>query len=311
MASPRYAVIDIGTNSIKLLVAEVSGHHVRPLREESEQTRLGEGFYETHLLQGKAIHATAYFAGKFADLARCLKVEGIRIIGTSAVRDAINQAELLQAVEQKAGLKVDIISGEEEASLAFRGVTSDSDLDGHRVCLLEIGGGSAQFIVGEDQRMDFAKSFELGAVRLLERFAPSALPRVEELQACRQWLREFIATEIQPSIAPVLDQTRERPLLIGVGGAAKALLRMETLLNSGLRADIKSEGIPAATVSEWVEELWRMSLSDRKRVVGLKKKRADTIPFGAAIFEAVMQGLDFAHLRVSKRGLRHAAVQAV
>jgi exopolyphosphatase / guanosine-5'-triphosphate,3'-diphosphate pyrophosphatase len=310
MISTRRAVIDIGTNSVKLLVAEVSGHHVRALCEESEQTRLGEGFYETHQLQGEAIHATAYFAAKFAELARANQAENIRIIATSAARDAVNQVDLLRAVEEKAGLKIEVISGEQEAELAFRGVSSDAALEGQRLCLLEVGGGSTQFTIGENERIEFARSFKLGAVRLLEQFPLSATPTAEERQRCRQWLAEFIARGIRPSLAPVLEQPRKQIVLVGVGSAAKALLRMETLLNNTERERLKAKGIPLATVSDWAEELWRMSLSERKRLVGLKKKRADVIPFGAAIFEAVMQELGFGHLRVSKRGLRHGAVLA-
>lgn len=309
MPSTRRAVINIGTNSVKLLVAEVTGHHVKVLHEESEQTRLGEGFYETHQLQGEAIHATAYFAGKFAELARSRRAESIRIIATSAARDAVNQSELLQAVQTASGLQVDIISGEQEAGMAFRGVTSDAALDGQRLCILEVGGGSAQIIIGEGQRLDFARSFPLGGVRLLKRFAISTPPVPAELLRCREWLKGFIAREILPAVAPHLGPEHERTRFIGVGSTAKALMRMETLLNSHQRDQLKVEGIPITTVTDWVEQLWQMSLSERKRLIGLKKRRADVIPFGAAIIETVMQELGFTHLRVSKRGIRHAAVQ--
>ena len=111
MSPSRRAVIDVGTNPVKLLVAEVAGHQVRPLWEESKQTRLGEGFYETHQLQREAIHATAYFAAEFAQIARSYKPESVRLIATSAARDALNQADLLQALEQKTGLKPENRSG--------------------------------------------------------------------------------------------------------------------------------------------------------------------------------------------------------
>jgi len=111
MSPSRRAVIDVGTNPVKLLVAEVAGHQVRPLWEESKQTRLGEGFYETHQLQREAIHATAYFAAEFAQIARSYKPESVRLIATSAAPDALNQADLLQALEQKTGLKPENRSG--------------------------------------------------------------------------------------------------------------------------------------------------------------------------------------------------------
>ena len=256
-----------------------------------------------------AIHATAYFTAKFADIARAHDAVNIRVIATSAARDAANQSELLQAVADEAGLRVEVISGAQEAELAFQGVTSDDALDDQRLCILEVGGGSAQFIVGENRRMEFAQSFKLGGVRLMELFPISVPPQVEELRRCREWLAGFIAREIHPALAPVLEPARGRITFIGVGSAAKSLMRLETRLNSEQRQRLKAEGIPRATVTDWTQEMWNMSLSDRKRLVGLAKKRADAIPFGAAIFEAVMRAFGFTHLRVSKRGLRHGAVQ--
>src|SRR5207253_1721266 len=119
MEPVRRAVIDVGTNSVKLLVAEVAGHEVRPLVEESKQTRLGRGFYETHRLQAEAIATTAKAAATFADLAREQQAATIRVIATSAARDAVNPRELTSAIEEASGLKVEIISGEQEADWVF------------------------------------------------------------------------------------------------------------------------------------------------------------------------------------------------
>ena len=309
MTFVRRAIIDIGTNAVKVLVAEVCDRHVRPLWEDRKQTRLGEGFYDSHQLQPEAIHATAHFAAEFVRLAQSYNVEHIRIIATSAARDAVNQADFLRAVEQKAGLKVDVISGEQEAELTYRAVTSDEALDGHRLCILEVGGGSAQFMVGEGADMEFAKSFELGGVRLLERFQPSDPPRPDDLAQCRQWLTDFFAREIQPAIAPALGKARERTLFLGTGGTATTLMRMINRQEAGPNEDFKAEGIPANTLIRKVDLLWSLSLSERKRLIGLKKKRADVIPFGAVLFETAVRILDFTHLRVSKRGIRYGAVQ--
>src|SRR5438105_3533337 len=128
MSHSRRAVIDVGTNSIKLLVADVAGHDVHPLLEESKQTRLGRGFYETHRLQSDAITMTATAAAKFADAARAQNANSIRVIATSAARDAVNPRDLTDAIEQASGLKVEIISGEQEADWVFQGVTTDPAL---------------------------------------------------------------------------------------------------------------------------------------------------------------------------------------
>src|SRR5438132_824401 len=113
----RRAVIDIGTNSIKLLVADVTDHQVQPVWEGSKQTRLGKGFYETHQLQPAAISQTTIAVKEFAALARERGARSIRVIATSAARDAVNVAELTTSIQKEAGLRVEILSGEQEADL--------------------------------------------------------------------------------------------------------------------------------------------------------------------------------------------------
>ncbi len=149
MDSVRRAVIDVGTNSVKLLVADVAGDDVQPVWEESKQTRLGRGFYDTHRLQPAAVAATAKAVGDFASAARERGAASIRIIATSAAREAVNARELTVALETAAGLKVEIISGEQEADLVFQGVTTDPQLAQGPLLLLEVGGGSTEFIVGQ------------------------------------------------------------------------------------------------------------------------------------------------------------------
>jgi len=188
MVVVRRAVIDVGTNSIKLLVADVAGD-VRPVLEESKQTRLGRGFYNSHRLQAEPLANTAKAVAVFASKARDLGASSIRVIATSAARDAVNAAELVSAIQQASELKVEIISGEQEAEWAFQGATTDPALSREPLLLLDVGGGSSEFIVGQGEHKHFRHSFPLGTVRLLESFPHSDPPRPEELAACRHWLR--------------------------------------------------------------------------------------------------------------------------
>src|SRR5262245_18248170 len=136
MSSARRAVIDVGTNSVKLLVADVAGRDVRPVWEDSKQTRLGSGFYETRRLQPDAIAKTVEAVAQVAGLARECNSGSIRVIATSAARDAVNQNELVSAIESAAGLKVEIITGEQEAEWVFHGVTTDPNLATQPLLLL-------------------------------------------------------------------------------------------------------------------------------------------------------------------------------
>ena len=308
MQPQRRAVIDVGTNSTKLLVAEVAGRPVRPLWEESEQTRLGRGFYETHRLQPEAIAKTAQAAAMLADMARSYHTVSTRIIATSAARDAVNADELVSAIRRSSGLPVEIISGDQEAEWVYQGVMSDPALAGQRLLIMDVGGGSTEFVLGEGEHKQYSRSFPLGSVRLLEKRAPSDPPAPDDLRHCRESLNDFFSREIHPVLDPLLSGGNTRPQLIGTGGAATILARMENQLDSFDRERVEAARLSQGMVSHWVERLWSLPLSERKRVIGLPKKRADVILPGVAIYEAVMRQFGFTELRVSTRGLRFAAL---
>ena len=189
MPNVRRAVIDVGTNSVKLLVADVAGRHIEPLLEDSRQTRLGKGFYETHRLLPVAIAQTTLAVGEFSRAAKKLGAISLRVFATSAARDAQNADELAAAMEKACGTKLQVISGEQEAEWAFRGAMTNPKLAREPVLLLDVGGGSTQFILGQDDQIHFRHSFPLGAVRLMEKFPHSDPPKPGELAACRDWVR--------------------------------------------------------------------------------------------------------------------------
>jgi len=306
----RRAVIDIGTNSVKLLVADVSGRDIVPIEESAEQTRLGRGFYETHILQPDVIKSTATAVSRFAKQASELGAATMRVFATSAARDAKNPQELLAAVKQASGLDIEIISGEEEAEWAFRGVTSDPLLARPPILLLDVGGGSTEFILGQGEHKHYRQSFPLGAVRLMEMWPHSDPPKPEELSGTRLWLREFLAKRVVPQLELALARERSQGQLIfvGTGGSASVLAGMETGLSKFDRRKIEDTRLSIDRVRHWVEYLWSLPLIERREIPGLPRKRADVMLTGAAIYEAVMEQLRFAELRVTTRGLRFAAL---
>lgn len=311
----RRAVIDVGTNSIKLLVAEVSGHDVRPLWEGSHQTRLGQGFYHTHRLQPGPLAQTARAVADFAAQARAHQAASIRVIATSAARDALNAAELVAAIEQSSGLKVEIISGDREADWAFQGVTTDPTLAREPLLLLDVGGGSTEFILGQGEQKHFSQSFPLGTVRLLEKLPHSDPPQPEQLAACRRWLNDFVQAQVCPNLLPALRRetagaTSRQIQLVGTGGTASILGCMEAQLETFDRTRLEATRLSRERLCWHVERLWRLPLRERKHIPGLPPNRADVILTGAAIYESVMAQFGFLQLRLSTRGLRFAAVLA-
>jgi exopolyphosphatase/guanosine-5'-triphosphate,3'-diphosphate pyrophosphatase len=250
--------------------------------------------------------------GEFAAKARQLQARSIRIIATSAARDATNPGALISAIEQASGLKVEIISGEQEADWAFRGVTTVPGLARQPLLLLDVGGGSTEFILGQGDRKLFSESFPLGTVRLMEGFPHRDPPEAAELAAVRGWLQEFLRLHVRPKLEPALRKEADlsgTPLqLVGTGGTTSILARIEAQLETFDRTIIDSTRLSLERVRYHAQLLWSLPLESRKQIVGLPKNRADVILPGVLIYEQVMEQFAFKTLSVSTRGLRFAVV---
>ena len=314
-SNTRRAVIDIGTNSVKLLVADVSGESVDPVFEIGEQTRLGRGFYETHLLQKEAIELTASVVSRFSKKALELGAAAVRPFATSAARDARNGNELVSAIRSASGLELTVISGDTEAEWAFQGAGTNPRLQGHEFLLVDVGGGSAEFILGNQQKRVFSASFPLGTVRTIEAHPHGNPPTPEELAVYRNHVTTFLESQVQPRLAPHLPAGAERAdravTLAGTGGTASILGMMQMASNDFDRDALESLELDQSGVSGWVERLWGLSLEQRQQVPGLPPARADVMLAGVVIFECIMKTLQFSEFRISTRGVRFAALRAL
>jgi exopolyphosphatase / guanosine-5'-triphosphate,3'-diphosphate pyrophosphatase len=300
------AVIDIGTNSVKLLVAEVQAVRVDPLFEDSEQTRLGAGFYETHRLLPESISKTAEAVRAFVDMAEQFGPVSLDVIATSAARDAVNQSEFVEAIRREAKQELKVISGEQEADWAFHGVASDPKLANEPLLVMDIGGGSTEFVVGAKGERRAGRSFQVGSVRLLEKFRPSDPPTAEERDKCLGWLRKFFADEIKPFLREHLGKAK--PTLVSTGGTASILGRLKWKLLHYDREKIEGTILSARELAEQTAHLWSLPLQERKRLPGMPGSRADVIIMGVAILEAATEALGFSAARISTRGLRYGAL---
>jgi exopolyphosphatase/guanosine-5'-triphosphate,3'-diphosphate pyrophosphatase len=301
-------VIDVGTNSVKVLLADVSVRSVNPVLERSEQTRLGRGFYKTHRLQQGPIEATAQAVARFATLARENRAESIRVIATSAARDATNTDALLLAIHRASGLDTEVVSGEREALWGFEGVTTNPSLRGRRLLIVDVGGGSTEFILGCDEHIDFHQSFQIGSVRLLEQFHHSDPPTPEELKAVRSHVAEFLGREVGSRLRAFNQGANAPESVIGVGGTTSILALVREGRSDFDRQRIEATRFTRAELRALTEGLWSLSLADRRHLPGLPPERADVILTGAAIFEGVLEAVALPELGVSTRGLRFAAV---
>lgn len=308
MAGTVHAVIDVGTNSVKLLVAEVQPGQVVPLLEHSEQTRLGKGFYETRMLQTEAIQTTARVVADFAREASAHGPASIRVFATSAARDALNKSELAGAIRAATGLTLEIISGETEADWVFQGVASNPDFHGLPLLVVDVGGGSSEFVLGRNGHKRFAQSFPLGTVRFLERLRLSDPPAPSDLAECRGGIARFLEESVGPALRPELAGGAEAGLkLVGTGGTCTILARIEHKMSDFDRHKIDGTVLGKAQVETQLHRLWALPLAERQALPGLPANRADVILVGAAILAGIMDQFRFPSLHVSTRGLRFAA----
>jgi len=305
---PLRAVIDVGTNSVKVLLAEVESGVVMPLWETSEQTRLGRGFYETHRLQAEPLAATAAVVARFAGEARARGAIHVRVVATSAARDAVNRDELLDAIRVASGLPTEVISGDQEAEWGFRGVMTDPTHANRPILLMDVGGGSTEFILGQRGQVTYRRSFKLGSVRLHEQFPPSDPPVAPELAALRGWLEDFLRREVAPGLTAAIAGGDAPERIVGVGGTTAILALMEARAERFDRGLVDQARFGRERLSALLEELWMEPLPLRRQRVGLPPERADVIVFGTAIYEAALRVLGIQELGVSTRGLRYAAL---
>jgi exopolyphosphatase/guanosine-5'-triphosphate,3'-diphosphate pyrophosphatase len=283
----RRAVIDIGTNTVKLLVADMENGKVLPVLSKDRTTRLGEGVNESQRLSRTAIARTIQTIDDFLNEARRAGAPDVLALTTSAARDAVNRDEFLDGVRCKCGLEVQVITGEREAELIFRGVSSDPEWSSQPVLVLDVGGGSAEFIQGERGRIERLQSLPLGAVRLTEQFG-------EDFAA----LTGFLRKTLRESLADYDVRNRK---LIGTGGTSTTAARI-------VCGPVDHSTISRDDLRTLVERLRALPLAERKKVLGLPPERADIIVAGSAVFLVAMEALEATELTVSVRNLRYGAL---
>lgn len=299
------AGIDIGTNTILLLIAEVeNGRVARVLEDHVRVVRLGQA-----VDKNRAFHPDAMDRARacFRDYAAVLKkYPGIEIhaVATSGSRDAKNSPEFFAEIERDCGIPIRVISGEEEARMSFRGSLPDDVRSPEMLAVIDIGGGSTEIVglkkAGSDELFRF--SFDMGCVRLNERFLPSDPPEASQIQK----LREFVKAELagKPEIVNGLKGRQ----LIGVAGTATYLASAALGLKAFDPERIHGSELTLTAVKALVAKFSGLTAAQRLGLGGMDKGRADVIVAGALILEEVMEAARLERLTASVRGLRYGAV---
>lgn len=300
------AGIDIGTNTILLLVAEVEGGKItRVVEDHVRVVRLGQA-----VDKNRAFHPEAMERARacFRDYAETLKkypgIE-IRAVATSGSRDARNSPGFFAEIEKAYGIPVRVISGEEEARMSFAGALSGESRPAARLAVIDIGGGSTEIVGQKEGSSDlFRFSFDMGCVRLNERFLPSDPPQASEIQK----LREFVRAELAKEKA-ILEGLRGKEL-VGVAGTATYLASSALGLAQFDVEKVHGAELTLDAVTALVARFSGMTAAERLGIGGMDKGRADVIVAGALILEETMRAAGFSRLTASVRGLRFGAVLA-
>ncbi len=291
----RQATIDIGTNSVLLLAAERrSDGRFHPLAERMEITRLGRGVDKTGRLSEEALVETLAAVRDFAAEARSLGCASVLATATSAARDASNGSELVRRAAEL-GVAVEIISGEREAQLSYAAVAADFAAHDERIAVIDIGGGSTEFILGHGVHVDTRRSVNVGSVRLTERCLQGDPPTPGSLLLVEETLREMLR-----DVKPVESGVR----VIGIAGTFTTIAAIARGVEPYDPERVHGLVLPLAELEEVSARLASLKLEDRKKLPGLDPKRADVIVAGARLALASVRALGVTQVTIGDRGVR-------
>ena len=282
--SMRVAAIDCGTNSIRLLIADVQGENFREVIREMEIVRLGQGVDQTGEFHPDAIARTLAAVDKFALEITRRGVEKIRFCATSATRDATNRDLFIEGVKSRLGIAPDVISGEEEARLSFAGATKDLPDSLAPFLVIDIGGGSTEFVIG-NRNVESAKSVNIGCVRMAERHLKSDPATISEIESARKDIQTAITEANQ-----VVD-IKSAKSLIAVAGTATTVAAAALDLPQYDRYAIHLSRISATKTHEVSEMFLKMNRSQRAALGYMHPGRVDVIGAGSLVLSEIVKAV--------------------
>jgi exopolyphosphatase/guanosine-5'-triphosphate,3'-diphosphate pyrophosphatase len=299
----RVAAIDLGTNSTRLLVADVDGDRVADVERETRITRLGEGVDERRRLLPLPI---ARVRNVLSDYRRTIErhdAERALLIATSAVRDADNGEAFLGEIEWSYGFATRLLTGHDEALLTFRGVTTGHDVSAG-TAIVDLGGGSTELVVGDGNAVSWRDSLDIGSVRLTERFLHSDPPTDAELARCADAVRSLLAERVPD------DVRREVSAAIGVAGTITSIAALDLGLDEYDRSRVDGHLLTQAALERTGRRLAAVTLEERRRLRPLDPERAPVIVAGAVIVQQIVEFLGVDGIEASEHDILDGAALA-
>jgi exopolyphosphatase / guanosine-5'-triphosphate,3'-diphosphate pyrophosphatase len=291
----RVAVIDIGTNSTRLLVADVAGGAVSQVERRSTVTRLGRGVDLSGHLSGEAIEDVCAAVGDYVGVIEELGAETVDAIATSAVRDADNGSAFVAELRERFALSARVLDGEEEARSTYLGATSEAP-PSEPTLVVDIGGGSTELVVGHGSEVTFHDSLQAGVVRHSERYISSDPPTASELEALATDVRGLIEASVAGGVE---DVTRG----IAVAGTPTSLAAIELELEPYDPARVHGHVLALPSIQRMLSRLASVPLVERVEIPGLHPDRAPTIVAGVVILVEVMRAFEVEEISVSEHDI--------
>ncbi len=301
MPRNRIAAIDIGTNSIHMIIVEQRGHSYRVIDKEKEMVQLGRGSLEGRPLTDAAIERGVETLRKMAAIAERWQVKEVVALATSAIREAPNRRRFISAAQKAAGFKIRVVSGEEEADYIYRAVRAALDFHGGTALVIDIGGGSLELIAGTADEVYLTASEPLGALRMAQMFELDEAASQDAVDACRAWARKRLKKTLNRISAIGFD------FAVGTSGTIVTLstIASSDAMTSGLR------WLSRKQLGELIAELAPLSVDARAQRFTIDTKRAETILAGAIVLHEIMRKLEMDQIRACDAALREGIVEYV
>ncbi len=288
----KHCVIDIGTNSVRMLIAEYHGSSINIIKKKMEMTRIGKGVDKTKLLSERGINETLESLKRFKKEANEEKVGTIYAIATSAVRDAKNKSDFIDRCKREVGINIEVIDGYREAELGFMGILGGLKYNGN-ILAIDIGGGSTELIIGSSEGIKYSISIDIGAVRLTDRFITTDPITNNEF--------EDLKNNIQDNIRNPLQQIKKYSInkVAGIGGTITTLAAIKQNMEEYSREKIHSSILCIEDIDHMINRFMNMNNEQRKLINGLQPKRADIILTGAKILYEILENISKEEIIVS------------
>jgi exopolyphosphatase / guanosine-5'-triphosphate,3'-diphosphate pyrophosphatase len=293
---PTFAAVDIGSNSVRLKIARLIRGHLRPVHEDREVTRLGEGVFRSGFLTPEAMAETVKVLRRFHRTTQQFVTDTVRVVATSAMRDARNSQAFLEWVRSSTGWTVEIISGVEAARLIHLGLVSNLRVDGSAALMIDLGGGSCELTVSKQGQIRETVSLPLGAVRLTDEFLRHDPPRKGELKR----MQGFITREVN-RIASRIVAAKVSGVIATSGTADALATAASNLRKNGSRQRLV---VSRAEMSRLAKRLARLPVEERRKFQGIGLRRAEIVVAGAVVYQELLERCHLSGFRYSPLGLR-------